>query len=198
VGSTRPQDTLSAAEIQRRRSAFSTLAAEHLPHVFRQALRMTRNPEDAEDLTQETFLRAYQSCHRLRRDTNLRAWLSRILLNTYINRYRRGKREPVTVNWDEIAWQAEAGGLDEPEQPAERPEEVVLSDVLDGTLQEALNALPDQFRDVLLKASVGDLSYDEIAGEMDIPIGTVRSRLFRARRLLRRRLGSYAVQRRLA
>jgi len=186
---------LSIEETRRRQEEFTTRAAEYIPHLTREALRLTRNPDDAEDLVQETFLKALRACHRLRRDTNLRAWLSRIMLNSWINRHRRQKRQPALVSWDESPWQAETSTAANTGPVSPEPQDAVLSDVLDEELEGALKSLPPQFRQVLLLASLGELSYDDVARKLNIPVGTVRSRLFRARSLLREALHGFGAGR---
>jgi RNA polymerase sigma-70 factor (ECF subfamily) len=155
--------------------------------LFAAALRMTRNRADAEDLLQETYLRAYRGFAGFRPGTNLRAWLYRILTNTYINSYRKRQREPQVVPDDSVEeWylydrlaREGAGASAEAE---------VLDSLPDEEVQAALEALPEQFRMAVLLADVEGFSYKEIADMLDIPIGTVMSRLHRGRRALERRL----------
>jgi RNA polymerase sigma-70 factor, ECF subfamily len=158
-----------------------------LPNLYSAALRMTRNPADAEDLVQETYLRAYRGFSGFEEGTNLRAWMYRILTNTFINSYRKKQREPVTVQEDDLdEWYlfdrlGESGV--EPSAEAE-----VIRSMPDEDVQKALEALPEGFRLAVLLADVEGFSYKEIADILDIPIGTVMSRLHRGRRALEKAL----------
>jgi RNA polymerase sigma-70 factor (ECF subfamily) len=158
-----------------------------LPSLYSAALRMTRNPTDAEDLVQETFLRAYRGFASFQEGTNLRAWMYRILTNTFINSYRKRQREPLTVSEEDVEdWYlydklGESGV--EPSAEAE-----VIAGMPDEDVQRALEALPEVFRLAVLLADVEGFSYKEIAEILDIPIGTVMSRLHRGRRALEKAL----------
>ena len=158
-----------------------------LPNLYSAALRMTRNPADAEDLVQETVLRAYRGFSGFEEGTNLRAWVYRILTNTFINTYRKKQREPVTVQEDDLEeWYlfdrlGESGV--EPSAEAE-----VIRSMPDEDVQKALEALPEGFRLAVLLADVEGFSYKEIAEILGIPIGTVMSRLHRGRRALEKAL----------
>jgi RNA polymerase sigma-70 factor (ECF subfamily) len=158
-----------------------------LPNLYSAALRMTRNPTDAEDLVQETYLRAYRGFSGFEEGTNLRAWMYRILTNTFINSYRKKQREPVTVQEDDLdEWYlfdrlGESGV--EPSAEAE-----VIRGMPDEDVQKALEALPEGFRLAVLLADVEGFSYKEIAEILGIPIGTVMSRLHRGRRALEKAL----------
>jgi RNA polymerase sigma-70 factor, ECF subfamily len=158
-----------------------------LPNLYSAALRMTRNPADAEDLVQETYLRAYRGFSGFEEGTNLRAWMYRILTNTFINSYRKKQREPVTVQEDDLdEWYlfdrlGESGV--EPSAEAE-----VIRGMPDEDVQRALEALPEGFRLAVLLADVEGFSYKEIAEILGIPIGTVMSRLHRGRRALEKAL----------
>jgi RNA polymerase sigma-70 factor (ECF subfamily) len=155
-----------------------------LSTLYPAALRLTRNPSDAEDLLQETFLRAYRGFGGFTEGTNLKAWMYRILTNTYINSYRKKQREPVTVLEDEIPdWYLYGSGSTEASA-----EEEVLKRVPDEDVKAALEALPEQFRMAVWLADVEGFHYKEIAEILDIPIGTVMSRLHRGRRALEKRL----------
>ena len=166
-----------------------------LDQLYAAALRMTRNPADAEDLVQETFLKAYAAFASFREGTNLKAWMFRILTNTYINGYRKKQREPLQSSTDDVEdWQMHqagshtSGGLRSAEAEA-------LDRLPDGDIKEALAAIPEEFRLAVYLADVEGFAYKEIAEIMETPVGTVMSRLHRGRRALRDRLEDYARER---
>jgi RNA polymerase sigma-70 factor, ECF subfamily len=165
------------------RSSFEADALALLDSLYRTALRLTRQPVDAEDLVQETYLKAFRSADRFEPGTNLRAWLFTILHNTARNRVRDRARETVTAD-SEAVDRAEVSAA----SPAETPETLLLRDTLAPDLQAAIDALPDAFRQALWLRDVEEFSYAEIAAMLAIPIGTVMSRISRGRRLLFERL----------
>jgi RNA polymerase sigma-70 factor (ECF subfamily) len=179
---------------------FAEQAMEHMPSLYSAALRMTRNPADAEDLVQETYLRAYRGYGGFTEGTNLKAWLYRILTNTFINRYRAKKRRPEETDFDDVEdfyLYRRLGGLEEAR--AGRSAEDELMDLFpEQEVKEAVESLPENFRMAVLLADVEGFSYKEIAEILDIPIGTVMSRLHRGRKQLQKRLYDFAAERGLA
>ncbi|HUF34038.1 MAG TPA: sigma-70 family RNA polymerase sigma factor [Acidimicrobiales bacterium] len=176
---------------------FTDLAMEHMPSLYTAALRMTRRPADAEDLVQETYLKAYRGFGGFTEGTNLRAWLYRILTNTYINRYRAQQRRPDESDLGELEdlyLYRRLGGLEQAR--ASRSAEDELMDLFgEAEVKDALEALPEQFRIAVLLADVEGFAYKEIAEILDIPIGTVMSRLHRGRKALQRALYDFASSR---
>ncbi|GIU98625.1 MAG: RNA polymerase sigma factor RpoE [Actinomycetota bacterium] len=167
------------------RARFERDALPLLPHLYSAALRLTRNPADAEDLVQEVYLRAFRGFAGFEEGTNLRAWMYRILMNTFINAYRKKQREPVTVKDEEI----EDWFLYERLAGAEASAEAeVLERLPDEDVRRALEALPERFRMPVLLADVEGFSYREIAEILDVPMGTVMSRLHRGRKALQKAL----------
>ena len=165
--------------------------------LYSGALRMTRNPADAEDLVQETYLKAYRAFGSFQEGTNLKAWLFRILTNTFINTYRAKKRRPDESDLDEVEdlyLYRRLGGL-EAVEAGRSAEDELLDHVTDAEVKDAIESLPEQFRVAVLLADVEGFSYKEIAEILDIPIGTVMSRLHRGRKGLQKRLYEYAVER---
>ena len=178
-------------------ATFTAQAMEYMPSLYSAALRMTRNPSDAEDLVQETYLRAYRGFDSFEQGTNLKAWLYRILTNTFINRYRAAKRRPDETDLDEVEdfyLYRRLGGL-EGARASRSAEDELLDLLTESEVREALESLPEQFRLAVLLADVEGFAYKEIAEILDIPIGTVMSRLHRGRRALQKRLYEFAVNR---
>jgi RNA polymerase sigma-70 factor (ECF subfamily) len=176
-----------------RRAAFEREALEHLDALYRTALRMTRNSQDAEDLVQETYLRAYRFFDHYQSGTNIRAWLFRILTNTFINGYRRAAAEPKTTSLDDSEEFYLYHQLAQPtNEGGESVEDEVLDKLAVEDVRRAIEQLPEVFRMAVLLADVEGFSYAEISEILDIPKGTVMSRLFRGRRLLQKALWEQA------
>ena len=171
------------------RRAFEAEALPHLDTVYRVALRLAGSESQADDLTQETMLRAFRSWHQFKSGTNVRAWLLTILRHTFINEYRRTRRAGVTLDVSEV----EEFRVFPDVQEAD-PEGRFFDQIIDDEVLRAIDALPEEFREALVLSDVEDLSYAEIAKVLEVPIGTVKSRLFRARRALQKQLYDYALE----
>ncbi len=167
--------------------------------LFKAAMRLTRSIESAEDLVQETLVHAYQGFSRFKRGTNLKAWLMRIMLNLFISHYLHQKRTVPTVSLEGLLeeWEIAEENTDLLLDEAISPEDIIMARVMDEEVANALRKLPDVFREVVVLCDLEGLSYAEAAQALGIPIGTVRSRLSRAREMLRRLLWDYAKRRRL-
>ena len=166
---------------------FAELSMPYMSALYAAALRMTRNPTDAEDLVQETYLRAYRGFEGFREGTNLKAWLYKILTNTFINQYRAKKRRPDQVDLDDVEdfyLFRRLGGLEAADATRTAESEVI----------DALESLPEQFRMAVILADIEGFSYKEIAEILDVPIGTVMSRIHRGRKQLQKLLWDYAEE----
>jgi len=161
---------------------FEQEALAFLNRLYAAALRLTRNRADAEDLVQETYLRAFKSAHQFQVGTNLRGWLFTILHNTHLNQRRDRARDPVEADSEAVELAADVG------DGAATPEDELLRSTLDADLREALDQLPEAFREAVWLRDVEQFTYDEIARIVEVPIGTVMSRISRGRRLLHDRL----------
>jgi len=170
---------------------FSSGDLPYRDQLFKSALRMTRSKEDAEDLIQETFLKAYKYYARFSEGTNFKAWLFKIMKNTFINSYRKKKLQPPKVDFDEVQEGFEDTLLDNVPGWAIDPENGFLGSEIDHEVREALIALPHDYKMVVLLADLEGFSYKEIAEILVVPVGTVMSRLYRGRRMLERSLLSY-------
>ncbi|MBI4279102.1 MAG: sigma-70 family RNA polymerase sigma factor [Armatimonadetes bacterium] len=191
--SAQPGDSGKEAGAPVDRQRFEALAGEYLDALYGGALRLTRHRADAEDLVQETFLKAWRSFHTYKEGTNFRAWLFRILMNAHIDAYRKDSREPEVVDqedvgdfylYDKVLESTELAGAGNPE--------ALLDQMMDTEVKQALESLPPQYRAPVILADIEGFAYKEIADTLNVPIGTVMSRLSRGRHLLQKRLWDYA------
>lgn len=178
-----------SGESERKRQEFEREALVHLDMLYNVALRLTGSSADAEDLVQDTVTRAYRSWDKYEPGTNARAWLIAIMRNTFINRFRSERRRPTAVEFDSV----EEFAVFETVQDVD-PEGTFFRYIVDDEVKRAVQDLPEEFRIPIVLSDVEGLSYAEIAEALDLPIGTVKSRLFRARRRLQRRLFEYAME----
>ena len=175
-------------DAEQKRASFEREALPHLDTLYRVGLRLAGNSADAEDLVQETMLRAYRSWAQYTPGTNAKGWLLTILRNLFFNEYRRRSRHPETVDVDTIEPYAVF-----PEVQDEDPQATFFDRIVDDEVLRAMDELPEVFREAVMLSDVEGLSYEEIAKVLDVPVGTVKSRLFRGRRMLQARLYDYAV-----
>jgi RNA polymerase sigma-70 factor (ECF subfamily) len=172
-----------------RRAAFEREALPHLDTVYRVALRLSGDEAQAQDLSQETMLKAFRSWHQYREGTNIKAWLLTILRNTFINEYRKARRVVQQIDVSEVEPYTVFRGVQDTD-----PEGTFFEGIVDEEIVEAIDRLPDEFRETLVLSDVEGLAYAEIAQIADVPVGTVKSRLFRARQALQKELYDYAVE----
>lgn len=191
-----PEATDVAAETDAaRRARFERDALQYVDQLYSAAMRMTRNPQDAEDLVQEAYTKAYSAFHQYKPGTNLKAWLYRILTNTYINIYRKKQRQPKQSNTEQVEdWQM-AQAAEHTSSGLRSAETEALDHLPDTDVKEALQQIPEEFRLAVYFSDVEGFAYKEIAEILNIPIGTVMSRLHRGRKLLRGLLADYARER---
>jgi RNA polymerase sigma-70 factor (ECF subfamily) len=169
--------------------SFDAEALPHLDALYRVALRLTGDPSQAEDLVQDTMLKAYRSWRQYRPGTNAKGWLLTILRNTFINDYRRRKLEPVAMDLEAVEPHALYRAVEQSD-----PEGAFFSKIVDAKVLEAIDALAPEFREVLVLSDIEGMRYAEIAETLQVPVGTVKSRLFRARRQLQAALYAHAVE----
>ena len=195
VESAGPQDAAPDRTEEERRRAFEREALVHLDLLYNSAVQMTRNPADAQDLVQDTFVKAYRFFDRFKTGTNCKAWLFKIMKNTFINAFRKRSRQPTRVDFNDIEPTLRAQPADETTQVQENGLAEAYDELVEDDVKHALDQLPFEFRMATILCDIEGLSYQEIADVMDCPIGTVRSRLSRARRFLQHTLRSYARER---
>lgn len=184
--------TETTSETLQKQRLFEEQALPLLDQLYGGAMRLTRNPQDAEDLIQETYLKAYSNFDSFKQGTNLKAWLYRIMTNTYINSYRKAKRRPMESSADELSDFQLYTTAGHDSTGLESAEVEALKQMPDSEISEAMNDLPEDYRMVVYYADVVGLAYKEIAEVMGTPLGTVMSRLHRGRKLLRAALKDVA------
>ncbi|MEN9516894.1 MAG: hypothetical protein RL733_132 [Actinomycetota bacterium] len=197
-------DSSSAGELVRvdreketkaeRTKRFERDALQYMNQLYAAAMRYTKNPEDAQDLVQDTYIKAYNSFHQFEPGTNLKAWLYRVLTTTFINNYRKDQRRPQTSDSELEDWQLAEASSHTSDQ-GKSTEDVVLENLPDSDIKNALAQIPEEFRMVVYLADVEGFSYKEIAEIVGVPTGTVMSRLHRGRKQLREKLTDYARER---
>jgi RNA polymerase sigma-70 factor (ECF subfamily) len=176
-----------------RTTRFERDALVFMDQLYSAALRYTKNPEDARDLLQDTYLKAFSSFHQFEEGTNLRAWLYRVLTTTFINTYRKGQRQPQLSNGELEDWQV-AEAQSHTSDLGKSAEVEALENLPDSDIKRALQEIPEDFRIAVYLADVEGFSYKEIAEIVGVPSGTVMSRLHRGRKLLREKLATYAAE----
>lgn len=183
---------LTKKEVKKQKD-FNEEIIPHLDALYNFGLRLTSDPNDAEDLVQDTIVKAYRFFSSYEKGTNAKAWLFRILKNSYINNYRKKSKKPQEVDYDEVATFYETIRAERTE--TSDLEDKMFRELIDDELSQALDNIPEDFRTVVLLCDVEDFTYEEIANMLDVPIGTIRSRLHRGRNLLKAELIDYASKR---
>ncbi|HLR33266.1 MAG TPA: sigma-70 family RNA polymerase sigma factor [Fodinibius sp.] len=183
---------LTTKEIQKQED-FEDEIIPHLDAMYNFALRLTSDPSDAEDLVQDTIVKAFRFFSSYEKGTNAKAWLFRILKNSYINNYRKKSKKPNQVDYDEVSTFYETIRAERTD--TSDLEDKMFRELIDDDISNALDELPEDFRTVVLLCDVEGFTYEEIANMLDVPIGTIRSRLHRGRNLLKSQLMEYAKQR---
>ncbi|MCX8056436.1 MAG: sigma-70 family RNA polymerase sigma factor [Ignavibacteria bacterium] len=186
-------DRITRPPIENLDEEFRKEALPHMDALYNFALQLTQDSDDAADLLQETYIKAYRFWDKFEKGTNCKAWLFRIMKNSFINFYRKNTKSPEKLDYDEIEEIYET--IKSNEQNPHNLDREIYDNVFDDEVMQAINSLPEEFKTVLLMCDVEGMSYEEIADFMDIPIGTVRSRIHRARKLLAVKLYDYAKSR---
>ncbi|MEE9905503.1 sigma-70 family RNA polymerase sigma factor [Chlorobium sp.] len=182
--------TILSREELKKQQEFQQEAVTHINSLYNYALHLTMNPDDAEDLVQETYLKAYKFFNSFERGTNCKAWLFKILKNNYINRFRKNSREPGKVDYDLI--KDFYHSIKDVRSDTSEAESDYFHSLMHEEVYQALQSLPEEFREVIQLCDIEGFTYEEIANMVESPIGTVRSRLYRGRKLLRGQLETYA------
>jgi RNA polymerase sigma-70 factor (ECF subfamily) len=172
---------------------FEREAVPHMDALYNFALKMTGDSDEADDLVQETYLKAFRFFDKFEKGTNCKAWLFRIMKNTYINKYRKETKEPDKIDYEEVENFYE--NVKPSSTDSAHLEKDIYDNLLDDELSEAINSLPDDFKTVVILCDIEGFTYEEIADFIDVPVGTVRSRLHRARKMLFTKLQKYASDR---
>jgi len=180
-------------DIEQKRHLFDEIAFEYIDALYDAAIRLTRDTMNAEDLVQDTYLRAFRFFDKFEQGTNFKAWTYKILMNTFINNYRKRSREPQKVDFEKVEFATEAPSQESELQPWEGFDESVYEELYDDDIRKALDNLSDEFRMVILLADAEGFSYKEISEIIGHPIGTVMSRLSRSRKMLQVHLKKYAI-----
>ncbi len=183
------KEVLSREELKKQQE-FQAEAIAHINSLYNYALHLTMNPDDAEDLVQETYLKAYKFFNSFERGTNCKAWLFKILKNNYINRFRKNSREPGKVDYDLI--KDFYHSIKDTRVDTTEADSDYFHSLMHEEVYQALQSLPEEFREVIQLCDIEGFTYEEIANMVESPIGTVRSRLYRGRKLLRGQLENYA------
>lgn len=183
---------LTRDEIKKQKD-FDEEIIPHMDALYNFALRLTTDPNDAEDLVQDTIVKAYRFFSSYEKGTNAKAWMFRILKNSFINNYRKTSKKPSQVDFDEVSSYYESIRAERTE--TSDLENLMFREMMDDDLSDALTRLPEDFRTVVLLCDVEGYTYEEIANMLDVPIGTIRSRLHRGRNLLKTELLEYAKKR---
>lgn len=191
--SNNPQFSTLPKALRKRQTEFEAEAIPHTSILYNFALRTTGNADDAHDLLQETFMKAFRFWDKYEKGTDLRAWLFRIMKNSYINRYRKETREPGMVDYDDI--ENFYDSIRDESTDTNDLQKRMYNNMLSDEVIEALQSLPEDFRTVVILCDIEGLTYEEIADFLNCPIGTVRSRLHRGRKILEEKLYDYAKER---
>jgi len=170
------------------REKFEKISLQYMELLFSSALRLTKNTAEAEDLVQDTYMRAYRFFDKFQEGTNFKAWIFRIMTNTFINKYRKKARSPQQVELEKVSFFIEDDNVEQSPKTVDVYEKKTYHELFDDEINGALNRLSENFKEIIVLADIEGLTYKEIALKADIPLGTVMSRLFRARRMLQKNL----------